>query len=419
MTKTPALTRMIGARTALVLDEAFFGTLALKLQLVEDPSCPTAWTDGTHLGFNPNFVLSLSREELIALFEHEVMHCANGHPWRRDGREPRRWNEACDRAINPIIRNAGGKLPEGALFELEPSHAGMSAEWVFARIPQPQGNQGDQSQQGNGQGQGEQGQGSSQQPGEQGKQQSKGGKSGSEFGEVRDAPTTSQAESKGEGEEEGTAAGSEEIQTEADWEQAVQQAAQVAKSQGKLPGGMERLAKDIAQNKVDWRSVLARFVQEHARADYSWNRPNARYMPSGLYLPGLHNEEMGAVALAIDTSGSIDRVALEQFRGEVNQIVSELRPRQVSVMYCDSKLHRVDTFSPDDEITFRPVGGGGTSFVPVFEALDTLEEPPVCVVYFTDMYGRFPEAEPAVPTLWVSTSRVVEAPFGEVVPINT
>lgn len=36
---------MAAARTSLLLDQPFFGVLALRLQMVEDPTCKTAWTD--------------------------------------------------------------------------------------------------------------------------------------------------------------------------------------------------------------------------------------------------------------------------------------------------------------------------------------------------------------------------------------
>ena len=40
----------------MILDAPFWGVLALRLKLVEDPACPTAWVDGVSLGFNPTFV---------------------------------------------------------------------------------------------------------------------------------------------------------------------------------------------------------------------------------------------------------------------------------------------------------------------------------------------------------------------------
>lgn len=404
---------MSKARSALLLDDPFWGSLAMRLRFVEDLTCKTAWVDGKSLGYNPAFIESLTSAEVKALVAHEVGHCVLGHPWRRTGREFDRWNEACDRALNPELRDAGFLLPECALLELEPEHRGKSAEWIFARLPTPasgddgQGNQGGQGGQQDGQqgGQGQEGQ-DGEGDGGQGEQDGQGDQQGGQGshpqGEVRDAP-------KGAGEGEG------ETPTEEDWKQATVQAAMAASARGKLPLGAERLLKQANKSAVDWRSALRRFAQERARADYSWRRPNQRYMPSGVYLPSLCNEEVGMLAIGVDTSGSVDAVLLSQFEAEIQAIADEVRPSTIRVLYCDAKVHRQEEFERGEPVKLNPAGGGGTSFVPVFDAIEEWEDEPVCVLYLTDLYGRFPAQEPAYPVMWVTgqDSRV-EVPFGEV-----
>ena len=397
MSMTEAM-RVLAARTALVLHQPFFGALALKLQLVEDPACKTLWTDGRSLGFNPSFVATLSQAELVGGVGHEVMHCAMGHPWRRGGREMRRWNEACDLALNPILQRAGFTLPKGAL--IDPQFDGKSAEWVHDRLPNQDGGEQEGGQ--GGKGNDQQGSGSqAAQPGQDdqsGGQDAGGGRPDSSgIGEVRDAPA--------DGAEDGT--------TEGDWQQAVQQAAQAAKKRGSLPGGLERFVKEAVAPRVDWRSALWRFVQERAQADYSWNMPNVRYIPAGLYLPSLRSDEMGELVWGFDTSGSVDEVLIGQWRNEIQAVVEDLKPRRVHVIYCDAKVHRVDTFERGDPIELRPLGGGGTSFVPVFEKLEELGIEPACLVYLTDLEGSFPKEAPPYPVLWATTQPELAVPFGE------
>jgi hypothetical protein len=43
--------------------------------------------------------------------------------------DPRRWNEACDYAINPLLLDAGLGLPDGVL--VDPRFRGMSAEQIY------------------------------------------------------------------------------------------------------------------------------------------------------------------------------------------------------------------------------------------------------------------------------------------------
>lgn len=397
-----ATNRVIAARTALLLDQPFWGTLSLRLVLREDPHCPTAWTDGYALGYNPDFVKKQTNAQLIGLIAHEVEHCARGHCWRRDGREPRRWNEAADRTINPDLREVGYKLPEGALYELAQEHVGKSAEWIYARLPEypargqkdgskgtGAGAQGDDGAGGEGDGDGEDGQAHG------------GWQASNPLGEVRDAPTA---------DPQGNAA-----PTEADWKQAVIQVASAVRSQGKLPAGLERLVKEATRSKTDYRSIMSRFVTEVARNDYSWRRPNRRYIPR-MYLPSLYSEECGPIAVGVDTSGSVDDVMLGQYQAAVRTIVEDVKPRRVLVLYCDAHVGHMETFERDEPVVFRARGGGGTDFRPVFKMIEEQEEQPVCILYFTDLYGDFPAEAPETPTLWVTTEeRHPEVPFGDVV----
>ena len=64
-----------------------------------------------------------------ACVAHEVMHVANGHCWRQGARDPDRWNDACDYAINPIVLSAGLVLPKGALIDAR--YTGKSAEEIY------------------------------------------------------------------------------------------------------------------------------------------------------------------------------------------------------------------------------------------------------------------------------------------------
>lgn len=397
MSKTmTANEKVMQARVALVLDQPFFGVLALRLKLVENPGCGTAWTDGVHMGYDPEFVNRITSKELLFVVAHEVMHCANGHPWRRDNRQPLRWNYACDYAINHVLAEAGFQLFDWVLRDAD--FDGKSAEWIYARLPETaKGLAAAAGGQGKGTGKGgkqQRGDG----PPQTGQQPGCGGM------DVRDAPS------------EAAAAGV----TEAEWQQAVQQAAVAAKACGNLPACLERYANHAMQPRVDWRSVLHRFVQAAAREDYSWRQPNARYVSQGLYMPSMMSESVGPIAVAVDTSGSIDEVLLSQFAAELRSVADDVRPSRIHVIYCDAKVHSVDTFERDDMIELKPKGGGGTSFAPVMEWCDEQDEQPVALIYLTDMDGSHRKEPPAMPVLWATPSinERQEPPYGEVVVLQ-
>src|SRR5208282_5738728 len=108
---------------------------------VEDRSIRTMQTDGVSIRYNPDFVAGLSRGPLRTVIAHETMHNAALHHTRRGGRDLRRWNIACDYAINPLLVEAGFELPEAML--IDPAYAGMSAEDIYAKLPRDAGENGD------------------------------------------------------------------------------------------------------------------------------------------------------------------------------------------------------------------------------------------------------------------------------------
>ena len=127
--ETPATLRIQKSRTTLLLDHPFFGSLLFRLKGRENRSIPTMATDGVSLYFNPEFVDTLNSATLAGVLAHEVMHPALQHHTRRAKRDPRRWNEACDYAINPLLLDAGLSLPDDVL--VDPRFRGMSAEQIY------------------------------------------------------------------------------------------------------------------------------------------------------------------------------------------------------------------------------------------------------------------------------------------------
>src|SRR5665213_1774804 len=130
--ESPAFVRIQKARTALLLDHPFFGSLLFRLKGRESRSIKTMATDGISLFYNPDFVDTLNASTLCGVLAHEVLHPGLQHHVRRSGRDPRRWNEACDYAINPLLLDAGLHLPEGVL--VDDRFREMSAEQIYNQL---------------------------------------------------------------------------------------------------------------------------------------------------------------------------------------------------------------------------------------------------------------------------------------------
>jgi predicted metal-dependent peptidase len=353
---------------------AFFATLAMRLKREPDWDIPTAVVNGRTLKYNPEFLLSLSPDERVAILAHEVMHCSNAHHVRREGREAGDWNVACDMAVNPLLRDAGFSLPSDVLY---PSHygldEGLSAEEYYREMPdlEPEHVGGDDP----------------------------GGCGGVQDGAQDEAGLRQQ---------------------EAEWKIATAQAAQMARERGELLGGIERFVQSVTAPQVDWRAELREFVNSHAKNDYAWVPPNRRFVHMGLYLPSLHSDELGDVVVTCDCSGSIGEDDLAHFAAEIEEIAS-VGQCNVTVLYHDSRVLKVQEWEPTDgPLKLTPVGGGGTDHRPVFEWIDRqplLHQTPTCVVCLTDLASRFPNRVPGYPVLWATDSSK-QGPFGRTIRIR-
>ena len=74
--ETPTSLRIQKARTSLILDHPFFGSLLFRLKGRECRSIQTMATDGVSLFYNPDFVETLNAATLAGTLAHEVMHPA-------------------------------------------------------------------------------------------------------------------------------------------------------------------------------------------------------------------------------------------------------------------------------------------------------------------------------------------------------
>ena len=382
-------------------------------------------TDGSRIFYNPSFVDQLKSAELEGTLAHEVLHCALGHQCRRGERDPELWNQAADFAINPILLGNGFTLPAGAL--IDPAFNHLSAEEIYARLLQRKTNGGASARQephqtntGGGTARGPQqvqdsgipdpkaaSPGLSQTGATPGGVPSPDCTRPGGFGEVWDA-TDEQGH---------PASPAEKRRQEHEWSIAAEQALRSAKTCGHEPARVERPLSESRQSRQDWRAILRDFVAATTPSDYRWSPPNRRYIASGLYLPSVERHGLGEIVIAVDTSGSIGRIELEQFAGEISAISEEAQPEAIHVVYCDAAVQSAQQFGPSEQVRLEPKGGGGTDLGPAFEWVAENDIVPVYLIYLTDLCcDSYPEA-PDYPVLWVTDSSRI-APFGETLRIS-
>ena len=402
---TTATEKLLKARARLLTSQPFYATLALHLEIVEDSTCETMWTDGRRIGFSPSFVEECTLSECEGVLAHEVQHCALLHHTRRGGRDRKRWNEACDYAINPDLIKAGFRLPKGAL--INAAFEGLGAEEIFRLLEQQDKEKGGKQPEGQQQSQAQ----------ANGAQQATGGQPGTgtpsgdpgKCGEIRDAaPDHAPAELSAQ---------------EAEWKANVRQALAVAKAHnaGTLPGHLQAIDVATVAARVDWRNELRRFIDQSVIRDYSWTRPNRRHIGRGLILPGFVADSLSHLVIVIDDSGSIDQEALAGFAAENAAALDEGAADRITVIFCNAAVHKVKTFERGDEMKITTRGGGGTKFSPAFRWIEENAPDASAVVYFTDLKCSDYGDEPAAPVLWAAwgdprnvAKLGARVPFGEV-----
>ncbi len=432
------------ARSELLLSHPFFGSLALKLTLKEDTKCKDLWTDGKTLGYNPLFISVLSPEQVVAVQAHEILHLACGHHVRRKGRDQALWNKACDLAINGYLEEAGFRLPKA--FTVDKKYQDMSVDAIYVELitawnedfhgggqeanfteerdeeaqsaraataaeqkEQEKEEQSLTSSEKNTQppqGQEEQQEGINTQ--NQDDAFTKKDESSAEFsGEVLDHPLLSAQSS------EQTAQAEREAQVN------LSQALQSAQHFGDIPLHLLRLFQETLQPKLPWRVLLQRFIENCNQGDYTWSVPNKRYISQDLYLPSRQEQRLTTIALAVDTSGSIDKALLALFCAELESIL-EAYDCNLYVLYHDTlvKEHKIYTRT-DRPLQLLPQGGGGTDYRHIPSYLEQEDIHPLCLLWFTDLEcASYPE-EPPYPVLWISSNtQTIEPPFGETLHLH-
>ena len=388
--------RLIQARVKMLLTQDFWGKLATRMRLINaDEWCGTLATDGKNFYYNSAFVLSLKNiDKVVFGFAHEVLHCIYDHVGRTAGRDKTLSNIAQDYVINAdlVHHKIGQKIDEiDIVFDMK--YYGWSYEQVYEELMKnatkinisdlaemllddhlEEGEDAD-------------------------------GKEGGQEGDVSKKRPVLTKEQK------------ERIKDE--MREAVLQAAQGAKP-GSLPAGVQRIVQNLTAPKMDWRSLITMKIPSLAKNDYSYQRPNKKYQYSGIVMPGLQREEAIDVCIAIDTSGSISQVQLEEVLSEVVGLMDMYAEVTLRIWQFDTQVYGYETFTKDtagDLMRYEIKGGGGTSFQANWEFMKSEGIEPKLFIMFTDgeSFDGWGEEGYQQDMLWIINNKWnknIEPPYG-------
>ena len=384
--------RISRARIQLMLRNPYLAaaTARLKFREVFETWCPTMATDGFNVFINPEFVETLSEDEIIGVMAHEVMHCILGHNDRRQTRDPKMWNVAVDFATNLILSDAGILLPESALLDWQ--YKGMTAEDIYQRIQsEPDGSRDALHQE----------------------------RLGSGLCDEHLEPDDMRA----------TWARGDDHPTEA--ERRRLRKTWSAELKGKLPGNVAGHNADeiekSGEQQINWRAYIAKFFTGLRRDDYRLFPANKKHIWRNIYLPSFGSPGPDHIVVVIDTSASMDKELLGKVLTEIDA-ARQIAECKLTLIQCDRDIQSVQVYESWDllaedfsSMQFR--GRGGTSFEAPFrwvaEQINKGASPPDAIIYMTDGFGRAPDRPPPYECLWVVPETGADQfGFGDVIKLT-
>jgi predicted metal-dependent peptidase len=358
----------------------FFTTILFSMKFVWDDAHPTAWTTGLKLGFNRNFFLSLRPEERIGVLVHECCHVAYMHTVRLGTRDRNLFNIAADHVINLYLLERGFKLP--AMRLADDRFKGMSTEEVYKLLQEEQ---------------------------QQGAPQPQNG-----MPDLREP-------GEGDGEGQGDKMPADDLKRSLDdiLVRAITHSRMANEKPGAIPGEIELYLDKLLDPKLPWQTILRKWLKSLGKFDYSWKRPNRRFMPDH-YLPSLWSEgAMVDFQAWVDISGSETDEDFQRFVSEINGILRMMKPKKIELGQFDTCIKSITPVrNVVDLANVKFHGRGGTVITDVLDHIEKTK--PKVAMIFTD--GGFYHDRDTCNTniLWmIHDNPDWTAPFGKIIYYNT
>jgi predicted metal-dependent peptidase len=365
------------AGVELLRKEPFYAHILSGLSRIVTEEIPTMAVsfknDGFCLWINPTFTLKeLSEKERIAVLKHELLHLVFKHLFRSRGNDRELENIAADIVVNQYV--SPWPLPNGAVLlssfpdlNLLPE---QTFEWYYEKLRKLRNSNSAEKH-----------------------PRSK------EALELIEGDKKSRGNHDLWGSENKNESNSNEKVLDVAIKKLIGQALQKsgAKNIGSLPLEIQReLSRINEKPKVSWKRVLRIFSNSCGKTKLeSTRRKESTRFPGN---PGTKIKRLQHIAVAIDTSGSINEKTLQLFWNEIIGI--QKAGAKITIIECDCAIHKV--WELNRKATLPELkGGGGTNFDPVITWLNRNRNLGIggCV-YFTDGYAAKPTIKPSCSILW-------------------
>lgn len=375
--------RFVKSRVKLLKSSPFFGTILLHTEYKIDESIETAATDGTTLLLNEEWMCKQTEEHFSGVLLHEVLHMALNHVDRtNDLDDLMTANIAADIVVNGIIKDNKISLPKEAIYDDDLKHLGVRE--IYSILKDKQSKDENYLK--------------------------------DKYGEEDVNECLRKEKQTGSSDRESKEANKEK------WKNIINKAKTIAKMKqaGVKGSGMARVFKELLEPTINWKDALYKYITQ-SRADFEGY--DRRFIHDGMYIDDVGGNKVH-VAAFVDTSGSVDEELLQNFLSELFFAINSTRGTTGYLYYFDTELYPQGNIEDLDGVP-KPVGLGGTSFVPIMKELNKISSEnshtnTVGIIY-TDGFAPMTWEEPETPLLWcISPGGVKEEniKYGDVVRIE-
>jgi len=352
----------------MMVETVFLCTEAFSLRYAWNQDIPTARVDGITMEINPVWFLTLTSRQQLGLVLHEVSHVIYQHMERGIGFEQNRHNQACDHYINLQLLSQGFELPPNGLWDKQFTDMGVMEIYNLLPPDPPEPGWG---------------------------------------GDVV---------YMGTGDKEGDA--QKQVDITNIIVKAMDQSKMSGEDPGVIPGNVRRHIQEILNPILPWETLLQKYVNGHAKEDFTWKRANRRSTNDDIRLPTLWSEKLERLVIGIDVSGSVNDKDLAKFISEIHHIKEKIKPKLVTVISFDTSITKINEVEEYDTVaSIELIGGGGTVIRDVIDW--GIENNPTVMVILTD--GHFGAYEPNIefPLLWtIYDNKKFTSKIGEVIHFN-
>ncbi len=178
-------------------------------------------------------------------------------------------------------------------------------------------------------------------------------------------------------------------------------------AKGKLPPKVQEYVDDMNKKaEISWQSYLKRMIGTLPKGYKKTITRKDRRQPYRMDLRGRLSNHVIKIVVAVDISGSMTDVEIDEAMTEVFDILRD-RNYECTIIECDNIVRRVYKVKKPKDIRKKLDTKGGTSFSPVFEYLHKHRMEDCLLIYFTDGMGEkeLPVRPKIKKILWVLTGQ--------------